>query len=66
MAGKECKCNEKAFQKYFNYIIYFQNDLFPITVLDEDDLIAEQCTTLYMDINRAWEPLLSAAMGYPL
>lgn len=44
----------------------FQNDLFPITVLDEDDLIAEQCTTLYMDINRAWEPLLSAAMGYPL
>ncbi|XP_050341084.1 uncharacterized protein LOC126767648 isoform X2 [Bactrocera neohumeralis] len=42
------------------------NDLFPITVLDEDDLIAEQCTTLYMDINRAWEPLLSAAMGYPL
>ncbi|XP_017463464.1 PREDICTED: uncharacterized protein LOC108356870 isoform X1 [Rhagoletis zephyria] len=42
------------------------NDLFPITVLDEDDLIAEQCTMLYMDINRAWEPLLSAAMGYPL
>ncbi|CAD6996187.1 unnamed protein product [Ceratitis capitata] len=42
------------------------NDLFPITVLDEDDLIAEQCTMLYMDINRAWEPLLSAALGYPL
>ncbi|XP_053969439.1 uncharacterized protein LOC128871596 [Anastrepha ludens] len=42
------------------------NDLFPITVLDEEDLIAEQCTMLYMDINRAWEPLLSAAMGYPL
>ncbi|XP_037955869.1 uncharacterized protein LOC119686490 isoform X2 [Teleopsis dalmanni] len=42
------------------------NDLFPITVLDEDDLIAEQCTMLYIDINRSWEPLLSAALGYPL
>ncbi|XP_037821636.1 serine-rich adhesin for platelets isoform X4 [Lucilia sericata] len=42
------------------------NDLFPITVLDEDDIIAEQCTMLYMDINRSWEPLLSAALGYPL
>uniref|UniRef100_A0A1A9WRX8 PH domain-containing protein n=1 Tax=Glossina brevipalpis TaxID=37001 RepID=A0A1A9WRX8_9MUSC len=42
------------------------NDLFPITVLDEDDLVAEQCTTLYMEINRSWEPLLSAALGYPL
>ncbi|KAM7363253.1 pleckstrin homology domain-containing protein pruning defect 1 isoform 2-T4 [Cochliomyia hominivorax] len=41
-------------------------DLFPITVLDEDDIIAEQCTMLYMDINRSWEPLLSAALGYPL
>ncbi|XP_067614466.1 uncharacterized protein prd1 isoform X2 [Eurosta solidaginis] len=41
------------------------NDLFPITVLDEDDLIAEECTLLYMDINRAWEPLLTAALGYP-
>ncbi|XP_011295862.1 uncharacterized protein LOC101890222 isoform X2 [Musca domestica] len=42
------------------------NDLFPICVLDEDDIIAEQCTMLYMDINRSWEPLLSAALGYPL
>lgn len=51
----------------FSYILkFFQNDLFPIAVLDEDDLIAEQCTILYMDINRSWEPLLSAALGYPL
>ncbi|XP_061398030.1 uncharacterized protein LOC133333754 [Musca vetustissima] len=42
------------------------NDLFPICVLDEDDIIAEQCTMLYMDINRSWEPLLSAALGYPI
>ncbi|XP_055923478.1 uncharacterized protein LOC129953945 isoform X2 [Eupeodes corollae] len=42
------------------------NDLFPITVLDEDDTISEQCTALYMDIQRSWEPLLSAALGYPL
>ncbi|TDG46963.1 hypothetical protein AWZ03_006667 [Drosophila navojoa] len=42
------------------------NDLFPITILDDDETIAEQCTMLYLDINRAWEPLLSAALGYPL
>ncbi|XP_030374051.1 uncharacterized protein LOC115623711 [Scaptodrosophila lebanonensis] len=42
------------------------NDLFPITILDDDEALAEQCTTLYFDINRAWEPLLSAALGYPL
>lgn len=41
------------------------NDLFPVTILDEDDIVSEQCTKLYMDINRAWEPLLSAALGYP-
>ncbi|XP_034487042.1 uncharacterized protein LOC117791414 isoform X2 [Drosophila innubila] len=42
------------------------NDLFPITILDDDDTLAEQCTMLYLDINRSWEPLLSAALGYPL
>ncbi|EDV94862.1 uncharacterized protein LOC6567767 isoform X2 [Drosophila grimshawi] len=42
------------------------NDLFPITILDDDETLAEQCTMLYLDINRAWEPLLSAALGYPL
>ncbi|EDW59671.2 uncharacterized protein prd1 isoform X2 [Drosophila virilis] len=42
------------------------NDLFPITILDDDETLAEQCTVLYLDINRAWEPLLSAALGYPL
>ncbi|KAM8706112.1 hypothetical protein ACLKA7_010403 [Drosophila subpalustris] len=42
------------------------NDLFPITILDDDDTLVEQCTMLYLDINRAWEPLLSAALGYPL
>lgn len=41
------------------------NDLFPVTILDEDDSLSEQCTNLYMDINRSWEPLLSAALGYP-
>ncbi|XP_017011768.2 uncharacterized protein prd1 [Drosophila takahashii] len=39
------------------------NDLFPITLLDDGDSLAEQCTQLYMDTNRAWEPLLSAALG---
>lgn len=42
------------------------NDLFPITVLDEEESVSEQCTALYMDIQRSWEPLLSAALGYPL
>lgn len=54
----------KVFSFFFNFLL--QNDLFPISVLDEDDVIAEQCTMLYMDINRSWEPLLSAALGYPL
>ncbi|EDV43255.1 uncharacterized protein Dana_GF16616, isoform A [Drosophila ananassae] len=40
------------------------NDLFPITILDDGDVLAEQCTELYVDTNRAWEPLLSAALGY--
>ncbi|XP_001359671.4 uncharacterized protein prd1 [Drosophila pseudoobscura] len=39
------------------------NDLFPITILDDGEDLAEQCTLLYIDTNRAWEPLLSAAMG---
>lgn len=52
--------------QFLKFYFYFQTDLFPITVLDEDDIIAEQCTMLYMDINRSWEPLLSAALGYPL
>nr|XP_036675374.1 uncharacterized protein LOC108019474 [Drosophila suzukii] len=39
------------------------NDLFPITILDDGDSLAEQCNQLYLDTNRAWEPLLSAALG---
>ncbi|KMZ04167.1 uncharacterized protein LOC6728469 [Drosophila simulans] len=39
------------------------NDLFPITILDDGDSLAEQYNKLYMDTNRAWEPLLSAALG---
>lgn len=57
----------KIRQKKLIFIFFssFQNDLFPVTILDEDDIVSEQCTKLYMDINRAWEPLLSAALGYP-
>ncbi|XP_070137270.1 uncharacterized protein prd1 isoform X2 [Drosophila bipectinata] len=40
------------------------NDLFPITILDDGDVLAEQCTELYVDTKRAWEPLLSAALGH--
>ncbi|KAH8243189.1 hypothetical protein KR032_005244 [Drosophila birchii] len=39
------------------------NDLFPITILDDGDTLAEQCTQLYVDTNKAWEPLLTAALG---
>ncbi|KAH8383520.1 hypothetical protein KR009_009075 [Drosophila setifemur] len=39
------------------------NDLFPITIMDDCDTLAEQCNQLYVDTNRAWEPLLSAALG---
>ncbi|XP_023035902.1 uncharacterized protein LOC6651248 [Drosophila willistoni] len=42
------------------------NDLFPITVMDDEEALSERCTALYTEINRGWEPLLTAALGYPL
>lgn len=41
-------------------------DQFPLVVAaDEEDPGAEQCTKLFTNINKMWEPLVSAAMGYP-
>lgn len=40
----------------------FQKDLFPISILDEDDELSIKCTNIYLDLSRSWEPLISAAM----
>jgi hypothetical protein len=32
-------------------------------VVGDDDAITEHCDQLFSDINRAWDPLLSSAVG---
>lgn len=39
---------------------------FPLQqVVENGDSMAEHCTKLFMDINRVWDPLVTAALGYP-
>ncbi|XP_055373937.1 uncharacterized protein LOC129607182 [Condylostylus longicornis] len=40
-------------------------DLFPLTILDEEDVISQQCTNVFINISRSWIPLLNAALSYP-
>lgn len=41
-------------------------ELFPLQRLVEgEDTMAEHCTKLFTDINRMWDPLVTAALGYP-
>uniref|UniRef100_W4VRD0 Putative dual specificity protein kinase splb n=1 Tax=Corethrella appendiculata TaxID=1370023 RepID=W4VRD0_9DIPT len=42
-----------------------QTKPFPISVVNSDDIINEHCSKLFNEINRSWEPLLTAALGYP-
>uniref|UniRef100_T1GJL1 Uncharacterized protein n=1 Tax=Megaselia scalaris TaxID=36166 RepID=T1GJL1_MEGSC len=39
-----------------------QKDLFPMSILDEEDELSVKCTNIYLDLSRSWEPLISAAM----
>ncbi|GAB0093728.1 uncharacterized protein DMENIID0001_089020 [Sergentomyia squamirostris] len=42
-----------------------KEDQFPVTLISDEDPIGEHCTKLFGEINKSWEPLLSAALGYP-
>ncbi|XP_059619926.1 uncharacterized protein LOC132263924 [Phlebotomus argentipes] len=42
-----------------------KDDQFPVTLISDEDLVGEHCTKLFGEINKSWEPLLSAALGYP-
>ncbi|XP_063708869.1 LOW QUALITY PROTEIN: uncharacterized protein LOC134837424 [Culicoides brevitarsis] len=38
---------------------------FPVCILPEDDPLADHCAHLFRDINKSWELLVAAALGYP-
>ncbi|XP_052866979.1 uncharacterized protein LOC128273103 [Anopheles cruzii] len=38
---------------------------FPAAIISRDDTVYDHCSKLFLEINRSWEPLLSAALGYP-
>uniref|UniRef100_A0A6B2EHW4 Putative pleckstrin similarity domain protein n=1 Tax=Phlebotomus kandelakii TaxID=1109342 RepID=A0A6B2EHW4_9DIPT len=42
-----------------------KDEKFPVTLISDEDAIGEHCTKLFAEINKSWEPLLSAALGYP-
>lgn len=46
-------------------IFFLQNSPFPLSILPEDDFIASHGSQLFNSLNKSWEPLLSAALGYP-
>ncbi|KAJ6636173.1 Pleckstrin likey domain-containing family M member 2 [Pseudolycoriella hygida] len=41
------------------------NAPFPISILPDSDPIGKQCSDLFIDLNKSWDPLISAALGYP-
>lgn len=39
---------------------------FPLQrIIEEEDPFGEHCTKLFTDINKMWDPLVTAALGYP-
>uniref|UniRef100_A0A182IVQ3 PH domain-containing protein n=1 Tax=Anopheles atroparvus TaxID=41427 RepID=A0A182IVQ3_ANOAO len=42
-----------------------KREAFPASIISSDDTVYEHCSKLFLEINRSWEPLLSAALGYP-
>lgn len=42
-----------------------QNSPFPQSILSENDTITSHGSNLFSSLNRAWEPLLASALGYP-
>uniref|UniRef100_A0A182MCI6 PH domain-containing protein n=1 Tax=Anopheles culicifacies TaxID=139723 RepID=A0A182MCI6_9DIPT len=42
-----------------------KSEAFPASIISSDDAVYDHCSKLFLEINRSWEPLLSAALGYP-
>ncbi|KFB40727.1 AGAP001907-PA-like protein [Anopheles sinensis] len=42
-----------------------KREAFPASIITSDDAVYDHCSKLFQEINRSWEPLLSAALGYP-
>lgn len=38
---------------------------FPIDILHPVDSIGQQCSQLFVEINKSWDPMISVALGYP-
>ncbi|XP_053667643.1 uncharacterized protein LOC128717992 [Anopheles marshallii] len=41
-----------------------KSEAFPASIISSDDAVYDHCSKLFLEINRSWEPLLSAALGY--
>lgn len=41
------------------------NTEFPVVLVPETDSFGSLCTKQFHEINRSWEPLISASLGYP-
>lgn len=46
-------------------VSFIQDASFPISTISLDSAIGRHCGELFSDLNRSWEPLLTAALGYP-
>ncbi|XP_062563082.1 uncharacterized protein LOC134226363 isoform X2 [Armigeres subalbatus] len=42
-----------------------KDEPFPASIVTSEDELYQHCSKLFVEINRSWEPLLSAALGYP-
>lgn len=42
-----------------------KDEPFPASIVTSEDDLYQHCSKLFLEINRSWEPLLSAALGYP-
>lgn len=67
MAGKNgtLSLSNKLIEKIHKKKLDFQTEPFPVCILSEDDPLADHCARLFRDINKSWELLVAAALGYP-
>lgn len=68
MDHQKCKFSEifGFLLKYFNaFCDYFKSATFPLSTLSPDDPIAMHGSQLFKQLNNSWEPLITAALGYP-
>ncbi|XP_058824988.1 uncharacterized protein LOC131685345 isoform X2 [Topomyia yanbarensis] len=42
-----------------------KDEPFPASIVTSENELYQHCSKLFLEINRSWEPLLSAALGYP-